>query len=278
MQKKKGNLKAKTKNSKSDAVKKLKSEIEHLKEASHSKDEFIRITNHELRTPLDVIRGNLDMILKGDTGEISKQTREYLEDVILGADRLTKLVNAMLDLSQAESGRMKFSLEEIDTEAFLKNIDAEFMPIAKEKGIALYLNIEAGLPHIISDRAKLYQILDNLLGNAMKFTPKGGSITIKGSKNGDTVRFAVQDTGIGIRSDDVPKLFKRFPDIDTSVIGAPKGNGMGLALIFQIALRLQGHIRVESAGLGKGSTFLFEFPTVNTALASKLLKTYPKAK
>ena len=259
-----------------DQLKRLKAEIEHLKEVSHSKDEFIRITNHELRTPLDVIRGNIDMLLKGEAGVIPDQVKEYLKDVLLGADRLTKLVNAMLDISQAESGRMKFSLEEIDMNTFLKNIDEEFSPIAKEKGIMLYLKADINLPRVLSDRNKLYQIVDNLLGNAMKFTPREGSVTIRGSKNGGMVRIAVQDTGIGIRKEDAEKLFKRFPNIDTSVIGAPKGNGLGLALIHQIANRLLGKMWVESAGLGKGSTFIFELPAVGTSGAKKLSALYPK--
>ena len=254
-------------------VKQLKAEIERLKEALHSKDEFIRITNHELRTPLDVIRGNIDMVLKGETGQIPQETKEYLEDVLLGADRLTKLVNAMLDISRAESGRMKFMIEDINTEEFLKNIYEEFSPIAKDKGIILRLKTDPGLPHIATDKTKLYEIVDNLLGNATKFTSRGGSITIHGSKSkkDDKVQIAVQDTGIGIRKEDMPKLFKRFPDIDISGVGALKGNGLGLALIHQITLRLQGRIWAESEGLGKGTTFYFELPIAGSTSAKKLV-------
>jgi len=264
-------------NSSKDLVKQLRAEVGHLKEVSHLKDEFIRITNHELRTPLDVIRGNIDMVLKGETGQIPEKTKEYLKDVLLGADRLTKLVNTMLDISQVESGRMKFVLENINTEEFLHDIDEEFSPIAKKKGIALGLKIDSDLPRIIADKAKLYEIVDNLLGNAMKFTPRGGRITIRGSRAGGMVRIAVADTGVGIRKEDAPKLFKRFPDIDANVIGAPRGNGLGLALAYQITLRLQGRMWAESAGLGKGSTFCFELPIAGSAAAKKLVVLYSKA-
>lgn len=264
-----------------DFVRRLKVEIGHLKKVSHSKDEFIRITNHELRTPLDVIRGNIDMVLKGEAGTIPNQAKEYLNDVLLGADRLTKLVNAMLDLSRVESGRMNFSLEDINTRSFLKNIYEEFAPIAKGRGVTIILETKSDLPNITSDKTKLYEILDNLLGNAIKFTPKGGIITINGGKSpdgSDVARIFVQDTGIGIRAEDLKKLFKEFPSIESTSVGAEKGNGLGLALIYKITARLSGRMWAESAGLGKGSTFFFELPVTNSKAAKKLLSTYPKNK
>ena len=256
----------------------LKAELKHLKEASRSKDEFIRITNHELRTPLDIIRGNVDMVLKGETGQISKRTREYLQDVLLGADRLTKLVNTMLDVSRAESRRMQFTIEDVNTEEFLKNIYEEFSSIAKDKGIILYLKTDPDLPRITTDKIKLYEIMDNFLGNAIKFTPRGGTITIRGSEAGNMVRIAVVDTGIGIRAEDLPKLFKKFPDIDTNAIGAPKGNGLGLALVHQIATRLMGRLWAESGGLGKGLTFYCELPATGGTTAKKLITLYSRIK
>ena len=169
-----------------ERTKHLQETIARLNDASRVKDEFIRITNHELRTPLDVIRGNIDMVLKGEAGDVGTEAKAYLQDAILGADRLTKLVNDMLDISRIETGRMKFALEEVDLSKLLKTAHNEFFPIAREKKITFHLEMPEAIPLLFSDRTRIFQIIDNLLGNALKFTPPGGSITIFVREEGDT--------------------------------------------------------------------------------------------
>lgn len=248
----------------------LEAEVAYLKELSRSKDEFIRITNHELHTPLDVIRGNLDMVLKGETGTLPAKTREYLQDALLGADRLSKLVNDTLSIARIETGRMEFKLEDIDLSRLLETIHSDFTPIAKERELSLYLELSPPLPHVLSDTEKLFQIIDNLLGNSLKFTPRGGSITIRAWSEDDSVVVAVHDTGIGIRPEDKVKLFKKFPQIDTSMIEAPKGTGLGLYLVWQLVEKLGGEIWIESPGLGKGAMFSFRLPRSGSERAKEL--------
>jgi len=252
----------------------LETEITHLREASHAKDEFIRITNHELRTPLDVIRGNIDMVLKGETGEISARTKEYLADALLGADRLTKLVNDMLDISRVETGRMKFFLENIELVKFLETIHTEFVPLAKHKHLTLYLTCPDDLPLVFSDRGRIFQVIDNFLGNSLKFTPEGGSITISAKADDSMVVVSVRDTGTGIREEDQKKLFKRFPQIETPMIEGAKGTGLGLYLTKHIVEKLGGRIWAESPGLGKGATFSFALPRAGSSEAESLRRLY----
>jgi len=252
----------------------LEAEVARLREASHAKDEFIRITNHELRTPLDVIRGNIDMVLKGDTGEIPARTKEYLADALLGADRLTKLVNDMLDISRVETGRMKFFLENIELVKFLETIHTEFVPLAEKKHLTLYLACPDDLPPVFSDRGRIFQIIDNFLGNSLKFTPEGGSITISAKAEDSMVVVSVRDTGTGIRQEDQKKLFKRFPQIETTMIDGVKGTGLGLYLTRHIVEGLGGRIWAESPGLGKGATFSFALPRAGSSGAGSLRHLY----
>ncbi len=251
-------------------VKGLHEEISSLHDASRSKDDFIRITNHELRTPLDVIRGNIDMVLKGETGIVPPRTREYLIDALSGADRLTKLVNDMLDISRIESGRMKFTLEEIDLKEILETIQKEFEPIFRKKGVVFTLHYPETVSLVFSDRARIFQMIDNFLGNALKFTPSGGHVTLMVRGEQDTVAVSVQDTGIGVRPEDRQKLFKRFPQIDLGMLDVRQGTGLGLNLVYQLIEKLGGEVWMESPGLGKGATFSFKLPSAGSARAAAL--------
>ena len=250
----------------------LEAQVAYFKDLSHLKDEFIRITNHELRTPLDVIRGNVDMVLKGEAGQISEKTKEYLGDALAGADRLTKLVDAILDISRIETGRMKFTLEDIDLTSLVKTLENEFKPLAQKRQLALLLEIPSKPLFVFSDRGKLFQILDNLLGNALKFTPEGGSITINVRGEEETVFVSIKDTGIGMKLEDQSKIFKQFPQIEGSTIQASKGAGLGLYLAWQLVEKLGGQIWGQSQGLGKGTTFSFRLPRSNTDRAKALAR------
>ena len=261
--------------SKDRSIEMLEQEIKNLNEQARVKDEFIRMTNHELRTPLDIIRGNLDMVLKGESGEIPAATREYLVDALFGADRLTGLVDDMLDIARITTGQMRFDLEEINICELLETVEKEFSPIAREKRLVLYMTCLKDTPFVYSDRSRLFQIFDNLIGNAFKFTPRGGSIAvnIKDDRHGsvsDTVLVTVTDTGGGIKTEDLSKLFKQFPDIEKHVLPVEKGTGLGLNLVWHILKALGGEISVTSEGFGKGTTFSFRLPIAGTERAMQL--------
>ena len=255
-----------------ERVKDRDAEIARLKEISRSKDDFIRITNHELRTPLDAMRGNLDMVLKGDSGDISPKTKEYLEDILTGADRLAHLVNDTLDISRIETGRMKFTLEDVDMTELLGTIENEYMHDAHEKHLLLRIELPS-VPFIVfSDRSKIFQIFNNLIGNAFKFTRPGGSIMIGAVKENDMVVVSVKDGGIGISAEDKEKLFHRFPQIDVNMEGDVKGSGLGLHLVWQILERLGGKVWAESEGPDRGTTFFFRLPCAKSERAAALAR------
>lgn len=251
-------------------IKDLQEQVSSLHDASRSKDEFIRITNHELRTPLDVIRGNIDMVLKGETGALPERTREYLADALMGADRLTKLVNDMLDISRIESGRMKFSLEPIKLSDILQTIQKEFEPVFKRKDIVFTLRYPDTLPPVFSDAMRIFQVIDNFLGNALKFTPAGGHVTVTAREEHEMLTVSVQDTGIGVRAEDRGKLFKRFPQIDMGLLDVQRGTGLGLNLVHQLVEKLGGEVWMESPGLGRGATFSFRLPQAGSPRAAAL--------
>ena len=253
-----------------ERVKKLREEIAMLRDASVLKDEFIRVTNHELRTPLDIIRGNLDMVLKGESGRISLLTQEYLTDVLMGADRLTKLVNDMLDISRIESDRIKFKLEEVDLKEIFNTIKNEFTQTFHQKSIDFIIDYPQDVFLIFSDRARIFQILDNFLGNSLKFTPAKGRVTLGARNEKDTVVLLVHDTGIGIRPEDQYKIFKRFPRIDSNMPDAPVGTGLGLNLVYQLSEKLGGDTWMESTGIGMGTTFFIRLPCAGSKRADAL--------
>ncbi|TSC62579.1 MAG: histidine kinase [Parcubacteria group bacterium Gr01-1014_48] len=252
----------------------LEQQIKDLREEAKTKDEFIRITNHELRTPLDIIRGNLDMVLKGEAGEISASTREYLVDALFGADRLTGLVDDMLDIARITTGQMRFELTEINICELLETVEKEFSPIAKEKRLVLYKDCFKDVPLVYSDKSRLFQIFDNLIGNAFKFTPRGGSVTIRvvddHANVPDTILVSVIDTGSGIKKEDISKLFKQFPDIEKRILPTEKGTGLGLNLVWHVLKALGGEIWAESDGFGKGTTFFFRLPIAGSERGKQL--------
>lgn len=245
----------------------LLNELSRLKEINITKDEFIRIVSHELRTPMDAMRGNIDMILKGETGNISEKTREYLLDVLLASDRLVKIVNDMLQISRIESRKMKYNLQELDIKEIIETIVRNFESIAKNKKIDLHLNVKEKLPKIFADLDKLFQIFDNLLNNALKFT-HSGSILISAHQKNDFIIIELKDTGLGFTKEEEPKLFSKFPEIDIGI--SEKGTGLGLYISKELISKMGGEIWAFSEGRGKGATFSFSIPLASSKKALEI--------
>ncbi|MEM5812695.1 MAG: HAMP domain-containing sensor histidine kinase, partial [Candidatus Aenigmatarchaeota archaeon] len=239
------------------AQEELKKAMEELKKIDVKKDEFISITAHEFKTPLTAIRGFAELLSSGKVDEKSRQ--KYLRIMMEETKRLAKLVTEILDLSRIDLGTFKFNFEEIDVRRIVEDVKSEMKETITEKGLKAEYYVSENVPKtIVTDTERLRQVLINLLTNAVKYTPKG-RIWLNVFREGNSLHFAVKDTGIGISKEHIPKLFQRFYQIDSSYTRAQKGSGLGLAICKEILEAMGGKIWLESE-VGKGSTFHFTIP------------------
>lgn len=227
-----------------------------LQELDQLKSMFIASMSHELRTPLNSIIGFTGVLLQGIAGELNVEQLKQLAIVKASANHLLALINDVLDISQVEAGKVELSLREVDLTALAREVAESFAAAAQAKGLTLTVSA-ADNPVVESDRRRIRQILVNLMGNAVKFTDRGG-IEISVSRRADGAQIDVRDTGIGIHREVVPELFTAFRQIVTE--GRPKeGTGLGLYLSRRIAQLLGGEIAAQSE-LGKGSVFTLVLP------------------
>lgn len=243
-------------------------DISRERQLEKSKDEFLSIASHELRTPMGAVRANTSMILDGDYGSVNKGLVEPLNDIHDSTVRLVNLVNDLLSAARIEAGRMKFVIEDFDVEKLIKSTTANLKPLAAEKGIKLKLAPDITKAKVQADQSKLSQVITNLLGNALKFTDSG-SITIAAQKRDDMLEVSVTDTGIGISAADQRKLFGKFSQVGSQESGKPAGTGLGLYISRQIIRKMGGDLRLQASEPGKGSRFAFTIPLANTAAAQK---------
>jgi signal transduction histidine kinase len=241
--------------------------LEDLTEAKHkaeeafkAKSDFTSMVSHELRTPLTAIKEGIALVLDGATGAINAEQKQFLEIAKRNVDRLGRLINDVLDFQKLESGRMVFNFQENDINEVVAEVGNSMLPLAEEKGLEFSAEIEEGLPKIKFDRDKIIQVLANLVNNALKFTQKG-AITIHTSKANNIIQVAVQDTGMGIKKEDLPKLFQKFTQLETGTERKTGGSGLGLAISKEIIEVHRGKIWAESE-FGKGTTISFLLPIV----------------
>jgi len=230
----------------------LSEQNKRLRELDRLKDEFLSLVSHELRTPLTSIRGYLDLVLDGEAGEINPEQRRFLEAVERNSGRLLRLVGDLLFVAQADAGRLSLERASVDLSELAAHCVEEAAPAATEKSVSLVLLAES-VPSLVGDRGRLAQVLDNLVSNALKFTPEGGTVQVRTSAHDEHVVLEVEDTGIGIPQDDQPRLFDRFFRSAVAEDQAIPGTGLGLAIVKAIADARGGRVEVES-GSG-GSTF-----------------------
>jgi signal transduction histidine kinase/CheY-like chemotaxis protein len=228
-------------------------------EISQMKNEFVSTVSHELRTPLTSIKGYVDLILDGETGEINDIQREFLGIVKQNSDRLVALINDMLDISRIESGRIHLKIEPIDIADSIAGAIDTFRAIIDQQGMGLNLAVPRDLPAAAGDRDRVGQVLTNLISNAIKYSPGGGSIAVKARTREHQVIVSVKDTGIGISREDQEHLFDKFYRVDSSLTREIGGTGLGLSICKTIIELLGGQVWVESTP-GKGSTFSFSLP------------------
>jgi protein-histidine pros-kinase len=238
----------------------LEEENRRMQEANRLKSEFLANMSHELRTPLNAIIGFSELMIKGKAGPVSAEHEEYLGDILNSARHLLELINDVLDLAKVESGKLDFRPEKVDLAKVVSEVRDILRGIASGKGIRLDAHVDPTLPHAQLDPARLKQVLYNYLSNALKFTGEGGVVTVRVVPEPQRrFRIEVEDTGIGIRAEDVSRLFVEFQQLDTSASKKHAGTGLGLALTRRIVEAQGGVVGVWSEP-GRGSTFWAVLP------------------
>lgn len=243
-------------------------DITHEVEVGRMKSEFVANVSHELRTPMTSIKGYVDILLMGATGELTDQQRNFLNVVRSNTERLVILVNDLLDVSRLEAGKISLSLEALDVATLAKEITGEMRKRVKDVGQAMRieLEVERGLPRVLGDAERIRQVLDNLVDNALHYTPAGGTITVRirrtSSEGGRAaVQVDVKDTGIGIPLAEQERVFDRFYRGEDPLVLETPGTGLGLSVVKTLVEMHQGRIWVLSSGVpGEGSIFSFTLP------------------
>jgi len=235
-------------------------ENERLALVSKAKSEFLAAMSHELRTPLNSIIGFSELLKQKTAGELGEKQARYVDNVLTSSKHLLDLINDILDLAKIEAGKMEMVIENFEA---IKATN-EVISLIKEKAVKhkvfLKKEFDPQLEFIEADQTKFKQILFNLLDNAVKFSkPEGGKVTITAKKEGDMVKISVSDTGIGIREEDMGRLFKEFEQLDSGISRKYGGTGLGLTISKQLVEMHGGKIMVESK-YGEGSTFTFLLP------------------
>jgi signal transduction histidine kinase len=266
-------------------LKERSTELEHLSfelaRANRAKSEFLANVSHELRTPLAAIVGFVDLLRDGSYGELGPRMVGPVERIQASAEHLQALVDQVLDLAKLSAGRLDVHREPLSLRAFVIDVASEVEPLVIEKGLALAIQVPATLPRVSTDPTHLRQILVNLLGNAVKYTP-AGSITVRATyvpdgavhqatataakrpllaAGGNWIALQVVDTGIGIAAKDQERIFEEFEQVQAGSRGDSerRGTGLGLSITRRLARLLDGDITLESA-VGAGAIFTCWLP------------------
>ena len=256
----------------------LEAAVERAQESEALKSEFLANMSHDLRTPLNHIMGFTEMVLNPKFGELNAVQKEYLNDVHFSSQHLLALINDILDFSKIEAGKLDFSFSTVDVRGLVDSCVSMVSETARGKGLELSCSSEGAPGEIIADEIRLRQVLYNLLSNAVKFTPPEGRISIDVEPvagilqpSGDIeqvaadpyVKFSVSDTGVGLREQDIDKVFNSFEQVNNPVSRRDEGTGLGLAIAKKLIEMHHGEIWVDSPGENMGSTFTFVIPAAH---------------
>lgn len=251
-----------------DAEKRLQAYAMSLEQLDRLKDEFVSMASHELRTPMTAIKGLVSMIFEGDYGKMPENLKSPLTDVSTSTDRMINLVNDLLDLARIEAGRVKFVLGDARIDTLVTHPVSFLQPLTKQKGIVLK---SKDIPHVLvqADPDKVQQILNNILGNAIKFTD-AGSIIVSGKQKNELVQLYITDTGVGITKEDQAKLFGKFQQVSSQKAGRPAGTGLGLYISRELARKMGGDLWIEKSETGVGTTFGYSIPLAKSNKAATI--------
>lgn len=247
----------------------LESANSKLKELDKLKSDFLSVATHELRTPLTVILGYNTMLAESLQQTLSPDQSQILGESITACKRLIRLVNSMLDITQIQTGKMQMNFAPADLRKIVSGVAALFQAEARAKGVNLHLQLPVHLPKLVMDSDRMEQVLVNLLGNALKFTPAGGNIRlgVRLSSGSGPVEISVSDTGIGIAPENLELIFDQFTQVRQHAAQRQReGSGLGLAIAKRIVEAHAGNISVNSTP-GEGSTFTVTLPARATLIS-----------
>jgi PAS domain S-box-containing protein len=248
-----------------ERTKQLEEAVEVAEASNRTKSEFLASMSHELRTPLNAIIGFSQVLHEKYFGELNEKQAEYIADIVDSGKHLLSLINDILDLSKIEAGKMELDISEVKIAELLQGS----LVMIKEKAMAHNISLDLKIAENINgasirgDERRLKQVMFNLLSNSAKFTPDGGAILVEAKKTETEITVSVTDTGIGMTTQEQKRLFEAFYQASGGIKGKTPGTGLGLAITRSIIEKHGGRIWMESAGLNKGSTFIFTLPIVN---------------
>lgn len=234
--------------------------LAHLKKLEEIKNSFLSRISHEFRTPLASIKDSIFLLLNRITGEITPKQEKFLNIAVSNADRLSALIEEFLDASKMEFAGIDLEISLLNIAKVVDEALLALHPQIEKKHIAVSQDISKLLPPVHADKNKIYRVMINLIGNAVKFTPEDGKIFISSHEDGDLILISVEDTGIGIDKSNIENIFEKFYQIENKNIKSPPGIGLGLTIAKEIVEAHGGKIRAESAGLEQGARFSFTIP------------------
>jgi signal transduction histidine kinase len=221
------------------------------------KSEFIQNVSHELRTPLTIVRGYVELLEKGELGALGPEQQDAMTIITRRIHMLHRMIEDLTTILEAEARTAPHKPVELN-ELIQRTVD-DFQDTTHQAGLALLLDVPSDKMWLMGDPVHLSRLLDNLVGNAIKFTPAGGSITVRLRREDSTAILEVADTGVGIPGEKLDRVFDRFYQVDGSTTRRYGGTGLGLALVKEIAISHGGQVSVDST-IGKGSTFRVHLP------------------
>jgi CheY-like chemotaxis protein len=239
-------------------------DVTREREVDRMKTEFISTVSHELRTPLTSIKGALQLVMEEPEFHQNPMAEELLTISFTNTERLIRLINDILDISKIEAGRIQLKLDHHQVEEIVVAAVEGVRSFAGQRQITLRSDVAAGLPPVVVDLDRMIQVVTNLLSNAIKFSHEESTVTVEARAVAGEVEVRVQDQGKGIAPEDMDRLFKKFSQLDGSVVREVGGTGLGLAICKGIVEEHRGRIWVESE-MGKGASFLFRLPVAGAA-------------